>query len=144
MSYLDYHSCLEVLCTPSFFPAVLWSSVCYVVLQSQKTLILCLLITRSFYLLWNHFLQANSNWEHLYFLKQWIKRRQSTLLLSTPLFEGNSVASPKSQVIAVPPALLGFARLVCQGGSTELPASIYLARYSSGKDCSGFHAPCRL
>lgn len=140
MSYLDYHSCLKVLCTPSFIS-------CY----SMNQCLVCGFAvavdtpspdTRSSYLLWNLFLQANSNWEHLYFLKQWIKRRQSSLLKSTPFFEGNSVASPESQVIAVPQHYCGFARLVCQDGSTALPVSIYLARYSLGKNCCQDSMPC--
>lgn len=138
MSYLDYHFHLKVSCTP--YP-ILFSLLFY---EPEFAMWFCshrkcwhsvswfqkLLST-----LKSLFLQAESNWEHLYFFKWWIKRRQSSLLKSTPLLKGNSVASPEFQVMAVPPASLWFARLVCQGGSTALPVSIYLARYSSVKNC---------
>lgn len=131
MSYLDYHSCLKVSCTP--YPILFFLlfyepgfDFCdFAVTENIETLspdARCL------------FLQAKSNWEHLYFLKQWIKMRHSSLLKSTPLLRGNSVASPESHIITVPSALLWFARLVCQGGSTALPVSIYLARHSSVKN----------
>lgn len=91
--------------------------------------------TRCSYLLWNFFLQANSKWEHLYFLKWWNKRRQSSLLKSTPLLKGSSVASPYPKTSLCHQHYCGFVRLVCQGGSTALLAPIYLARYSSVKNC---------